>query len=61
MRFSPVFAAAFLLLGCSKIPESDAAKKVGEQPKQVIDKASADVGRALQQGEDARRAAEERK
>ena len=61
MRFSPLFLAALLAAGCSKVPESGAAKKVGEQPRQVVDKAAADVGKALQQGADARREADEKK
>ncbi len=42
--------AAALLLGCAdKVPESEAAKKVGEIPKQVVDKAAADTAKAMQQ------------
>ena len=43
-------AAALALAACgSKTPESDAAKKLGEQPKQMVDKAAADVNKAMQQ------------
>ena len=44
------------LTSCSKIPESETAKKIGSQPKQVIDKASADVNKALSQGAEKREA-----
>ena len=39
-----------LILGCGKTPESEAAKKLGEQPKNIVNKAEADVNKALQQG-----------
>ena len=61
MRLLPLLVAALLMAGCGKVPESGAAKKIGEQPKQVVDKAAADVGKALQQGADARREADEKK
>ncbi len=42
--------AAGLLIGCGdKVPESEAAKKVGEIPKQIVDKAAADTAKAVQQ------------
>ncbi|MGH8764901.1 MAG: hypothetical protein ACRET8_04230 [Burkholderiales bacterium] len=37
-----------LILGCSKTPESQAAKKLGEQPKQIVDKVTNDVTKAMQ-------------
>ena len=45
-----VFAclALFLFSACSKTPESEAAKKIGEQPKQIIDKVTTDVNKAMQ-------------
>jgi Sec-independent protein translocase protein TatA len=45
-----ILAAAIALTGCSKLPESEAAKKLGAQPKQVIDKAADDVTKSLQAG-----------
>ena len=49
-----------LVSSCSKTPESEAAKKVGEQPKQIVDKAAADVNKALQTGAAARQDAEKK-
>ena len=44
-----LFVAAVALAGCGdKVPESAAAKKVGEQPKQIVDKVTADVNKAMQ-------------
>jgi PBP1b-binding outer membrane lipoprotein LpoB len=43
-----VFLAVFLFSGCSKTPESETAKKIGEQPKQIVDKVGADVNKAMQ-------------
>ena len=46
-------AAAILLSGCGdKVPQSGAAKKVGDQPKQVVDRAAQDAAKVLQQGAD---------
>lgn len=40
--------AFFLLAGCGdKVPESKAAKEVGNAPKQTVDKAAAGVGDAM--------------
>jgi hypothetical protein len=48
-------AVVWLLLlalgGCGdKVPQSEASKRAGEMPKQVVDKATDDTTRALQQG-----------
>jgi hypothetical protein len=48
MSFALVLLAG--LAGCSKIPESETAKKVGNIPKQTIDNAKSDVEKALQAG-----------
>ena len=60
-----------LLLGClmlvtlvacgDKTPESQAAKDIGNIPKQTEDKASADVNAALQKGADRDKAAADQK
>jgi PBP1b-binding outer membrane lipoprotein LpoB len=42
------FLAVFLIAGCSKTPESETAKKVGEQPKQIVDKVTTDLDKAMQ-------------
>ncbi len=59
-----------MLLGClmvavlaacgNKTPESQAAKDVGNIPKQTEDKASADVNAALQKGADRDKAADQK-
>ena len=41
-------AAVFLLSACSKTPESETAKKIGEQPKQIVDKVTTDLNKAMQ-------------
>jgi len=46
--------------GCSKTPESETAKKIGEQPKQLVDKAASDVGKAMQKEEQRQREAEKK-
>jgi hypothetical protein len=43
--------ALALLAGCGeKVAESEAARKLGEQPKQVVDKAAADLKKGLERG-----------
>ena len=59
--FAFTLVLPFLLAGCGdKLPESEAAKKLGQQPKQIIDKAAADVNKALQKGVEARQEAEKK-
>jgi hypothetical protein len=44
-------AATSLITGCGdKVPESQAAKKVGAVPKQTLDRSTDDVAKALEQG-----------
>lgn len=50
----------FLLSACSKTPESEIAKKIGEQPKQIVDKVTSDVNKAMQKGMEQRQGAEQR-
>ena len=50
----------FLLSGCNKIPESETAKKIGEQPKQILNKVEADVSKAMQKGSEQRQDAEKK-
>jgi PBP1b-binding outer membrane lipoprotein LpoB len=48
-RIDLVLLVAVALAGCGdKVPESSAAKKVGEQPKQIVDKVTTDVTKAMQ-------------
>jgi hypothetical protein len=47
---------ALVLGGCGdKVPQSEAAKRIGEVPKQTIDKAAADTATALRQSADRNR------
>jgi hypothetical protein len=47
--------AALLVAACGdRVPESEAAKKLGTAPKQTIDKAAAGVSEALQKGAEER-------
>ena len=44
-----VFACAFALAGCGdKVPQSEAAKKIGDIPKQTIDSAKSGVSKAME-------------
>ena len=53
MRWLLGMAAAIVLSGCGdKVPQSEAAKKLGDQPKQAVDRAAQDAARVLQQGAD---------
>jgi len=54
------FAIVFLISACSKTPESETAKKIGEQPKQLIDKVTGDVNKALQKDAERRQEAEKK-
>ena len=47
-------------MGCSKTPGSQTAVEVGKKPKQIVDKAAADVNKALQTGTAARQEAEKK-
>jgi hypothetical protein len=57
-----LLAAALVSLSLNacgdKVPESQAAKRLGEVPKQIVDKAANDAGKAMQQGSDRAREAE---
>ena len=44
-------ACAALLAACGdKVPASEAAKKLGNAPKEIIDKAATDAAQAVKQG-----------
>ena len=50
-----------LLAGCGdKVPQSEAAKQMGNAPKQAVDKATQDTAKALQQGADRTREADQK-
>jgi hypothetical protein len=58
---SGVFAfVALSLISCTKTPESETSKKIGEQPKQIIDKVTTDVNKALQKGTEVRQEADKK-
>jgi hypothetical protein len=63
-RATRVFAFTLVLpfLGAcgDKLPESEAAKKLGQQPKQIVDKVTTDVNKALQKGVEIRQEAEKK-
>ena len=55
-------AACLALAACGdKTPESEASRRAGDIPKNVIDKAAADTRRALEQGVERNRRAEDGK
>jgi hypothetical protein len=47
-NFLFAFLAISLFPGCSKTPESQTAVEVGQKPKQIVDKATDDVNKAMQ-------------
>jgi hypothetical protein len=51
---------ACCIAACGRVPESEAAKKIGNIPRQTIDKAQDDVGKALQQGAERTRDADQK-
>jgi predicted small lipoprotein YifL len=53
MRALLAVAVFAVLAGCGdKVPQSEASKKLGDLPKQAVDKAASDAAKALQQGAD---------
>ena len=51
-----------LLAACGdKVPESEAAKRIGQQPKKTVDSVSSKVGNLMQQGQGSERLQEEQK
>lgn len=54
-------AAALGLGGCGdRTPQSEAARKIGEQPKQLLNQVETDVNKALQKGMEQRQQAEKK-
>ena len=59
-RIEALLVVALLLTACGdKIPESEAAKRLGQQPKKIVDRVTTDVGKAMQQGQGSERLKEE--
>jgi ABC-type sugar transport system substrate-binding protein len=46
-----IAALAAALSACNKVPESEEAKKIGNIPKQTLDKVQADVNAAMKKEE----------
>jgi hypothetical protein len=44
-----------------KVPQSEASKRIGDQPKKTVDSVSSKVGNAMQQGQGSERLREEQK
>ena len=59
--FLACFALVFLAACGDKVPESKAAKELGNVPKQTLDKATTGVNQALTQNADKLKEAEEKK
>jgi hypothetical protein len=60
-RTSVVLTLGFLLAACGdKVPQSEASKKIGEQPKQLLNKVESDVNKSLQKGMEQRIQAEKK-
>jgi hypothetical protein len=52
-RWLATVAVPFVLSACGdKVPESQAARRAGDVPKQIVDKAAADADKATRQGAD---------
>ena len=59
-RIEALLVVALLLGACGdKVPESEAAKRLGQQPKKLVDRVTTDVGKAMQQGQGSERLKEE--
>jgi hypothetical protein len=56
-----VFCLVISLSGCDMSAEKEAAKRMGDRPKQTIDSTAAKVGNLMQQGQDSERLKEEQK
>ncbi len=52
--------ALLLVAACGdKVPESEAARRIGQQPKKLVDSVSSKVGDAMQQGQGSERLKED--
>ena len=56
-----IVVCALLCAACGdKVPESEAARRIGQQPKQLLDKVETDVNKAMQKGMEQRQDAEKK-
>ena len=61
-KISALALVGLLAAACGdKVPESEAAKRIGQQPKKAVDSVSSKVGNLMQQGQDSERLKEEQK
>jgi hypothetical protein len=61
--FARIVCALLLMSGiaaCSKVPESEEAKKIGNIPKQTIDRAQTNIDNAMQAAGERNRQAEKK-
>ena len=61
MRLLLVCAVVVLAACGDKVPQSEASKRIGDQPKQTLDSVSSKVGNAMQQGQGSERLKEDQK
>ena len=62
LRKISFLTAIVLLSACGdKVPESEAAKRIGQQPKKTVDSVASKVGNLMQQGQGSERLQEEQK
>jgi len=60
IRIMGILAIALLAACGDKVPESKAAKELGNVPKQTLDKAATGIDNAMQQGADRTRDADKK-
>ena len=61
LRKTSLLALVALAACGDKVPESEAARRVGQQPKKTVDSVSSKVGDLMQQGQGSERLKEESK
>jgi hypothetical protein len=62
LRKISLLSVILLLSACGdKVPESEAAKRIGQQPKKTVDSVSSKVGDLMQQGQGSERLKEDQK
>ena len=62
LRKISLLSVILLLSACGdKVPESEAAKRIGQQPKKTVDSVSSKVGDLMQHGQGSERLKEDQK
>jgi len=60
LRRTSLLIALLLIAACGdKVPESEAARRIGQQPKKTVDSVSSKVGNLMQQGQGSERLKED--